>query len=198
MSDLRIAALIMAAGASSRFGGCKHLAEIGGVPILQTAVNHVRGLVAETYAVTGAWHSEISTALSEGRVAGVTLIHNTRWQRGLGCSIAAGVAKLATKYDGILILLADQVAITPEDIQALLASFDGDNITCGLYAARRGVPAIFAARYFEQLMALDGDKGARSVLLCSETPVTERPMPLAAVDIDTAPALAEWVSKTQG
>lgn len=194
MSGLRIAALIMAAGESSRFGGCKHLASINGVPMLQSAINRVHGMVAETYAVTGAWHDRISSALAERSLHGVDLIHNTEWRRGLGHSIAVGVAELAPGFDGVLVLLADQVAITREDIGALLSSFDGSDIACGVYAGRRGVPALFGKTLFAELKRLDGDEGARSLLYRNDFIVTECPMPRAEVDVDTRKALSDWLT----
>ena len=192
MHDMNIAALIMAAGESSRFRGCKHLAMIDGAPMLQGVVNQVHGMVAKTYAVTGAWHNEIEEAVLGGELRGLQLIHNHAWRRGLGHSIAVGVAALASKFDGVMILLADQVAIQREDIEALLSQFDGQSIVCGVYADRRGVPAVFGAPHLSLLQKLDGDWGARLLLNSGELPIIECPMPRAAIDIDTRQGLENW------
>lgn len=188
-----IAAMIMAAGEGRRFRGCKPLANVHGTTLLQRMVSQVRHLVPHTCVVTGAWHASIVQAQKDGDLTDVTLIHNAAWQSGLGHSISVGVSQLESDFDGILILLADQVAITANDIEALIDQFEWNNIVCGYYAGRRGVPAIFGRNSFQRLKSLADDRGAKQLLYRSDVPVSEYNMPTASVDVDTQKDLQDWV-----
>ncbi|MFV8782657.1 nucleotidyltransferase family protein [Microbulbifer sp. SA54] len=188
--------MIMAAGASSRFDGCKLLADINGGPMLQHVISQVKGLVEDTFVVSGAWEQSLSMARERGALGDVTLIYSQLWRQGLGHSIAAGVAELASLYDGILVLLGDQVAVSADDIQKLLANFAGKDIACAYYAGKRGVPAVFGRRCFDQLRRLSGDQGAKGVLYNPELRVATCDMPAAAIDIDTEAELSRWLARS--
>lgn len=183
---MRLAALILAAGESSRFAGCKVLASIDGVPVLQRAIDLAWSVLpGSVFVVSGAWHEAVQSAFGDGELAGATLLHNPRWQTGLSASLAHGITALASDYDGVLVLLADQVALVPADLQALLRGFDGQRIHCGFYQGRRAVPAVFGRTFYPALTSLQGDQGARVLLNDPATPV-------AAIDIDTRAQLADW------
>lgn len=189
----RFAVLIMAAGASSRFGGCKLLAPVEGRPLLQRTI----GLAAELfpddiYVVSGAWHGELMDAKAKGKLAGASFVYVDNWSHGLAASLVAGVKYLKSDYNAILVLLADQVALERSDLDRLLAAFDGDNIACGFYNDKRGVPAIFGDNSFGRLMHLRGDQGAKEVLYERSISVQECSMPNASMDIDSRDQLAEW------
>jgi molybdenum cofactor cytidylyltransferase len=189
----RFAVLIMAAGASSRFGGCKLLAPVEGRPLLQRTI----GLAAELfpddiYVVSGAWHRELMDAKVKGKLAGASFVYVDTWSHGLSASLVAGVKYLKSDYNVILVLLADQVALERSDLERLLAAFDGDNIACGFYNGKRGVPAIFGDNSFGRLMHLRGDQGAKEVLYEPSISVRECFMPNASMDIDSRDQLAEW------
>jgi len=79
------------------------------------------------------------------------ILYNRNWAFGIGESINFGIQVLENQYDEIMIILADQVQITPRDIQSLLDSCVGDAIICADYNGSRGVPAIFPKKYFEHL-----------------------------------------------
>ena len=103
-----IAALILAAGESSRFGACKQLIELNGTTMLQSSIDKANKVFpGSVYVVTGAFHDEICTAIRNAEV-----ILNSNWEQGIGSSIACGVSAIESKHDAIMILLADQVAIT--------------------------------------------------------------------------------------
>jgi molybdenum cofactor cytidylyltransferase len=86
-----------------------------------------------------------------------------------------------------LIALADQVAVTADDLRLLVARWEQqpDRIVAALYDDTIGVPAIFPADLFRELAELQGDRGARVVLLRYPERVIGVPMPSAAQDIDT-------------
>jgi CTP:molybdopterin cytidylyltransferase MocA len=181
----RIAALIMAAGTSSRFGGCKLLADVAGQPMLQRSIDLARGLFPRhVYVVTGAWHGELMEARDKGILHGASFVYADAWAEGLSASLKAGIEYLDRDYDAVLVLLADQIALTRSNLQQLLAAFDGHNIACGCYDGSRGVPAIFSRGSFDRLKQLSGDRGAKPVLYDSVVPVCACPMPAASLDID--------------
>lgn len=191
-----IAALILAAGQGARFGGCKPLARVAGGSLLQRSIDQARRLFPrDVFVVSGAWHQALEQARQAGELSGATLLHHPGWADGLGGSLAFGVSQLAPAYQGILVMLADQVAVTHRDLARLRASFDGGNIVCGQYGGRRGVPALFGANRFARLQALSGDQGAKALLYDEGIPVCECPMPAAAIDIDTREQLGQWRDK---
>jgi molybdenum cofactor cytidylyltransferase len=188
----RIAVLIPAAGASSRYGQCKQLVTLGGKSLLQHAVDLANTVApGVVLVVTGADHQAISETIRDA-----VLIRNPDWKAGLGRSIACGVERLAPDYDGILILLADQIALDRGDLKRLCNGFDGGNIVCAHYGNQRGVPALFCRGSFPRLQRLTGDRGAKALLRDGQLPVKEVPMEHAAVDIDRQEDLDRWLRKS--
>ena len=180
--------MIMAAGESSRFEGCKLLAHVDGVPMLHRTTMVARELVdspAQICAVTGAWHEEIQQAQDGGEIVDVSLLYNPDWEQGLGNSIGFAVQHLPAETDQLLILLADQVAITPKELEDLLIAAEGSDIACASYSGKRGVPAVFGRKVFPMLAQLNGDRGAKELLNREGLKVTALPMDSAAIDIDT-------------
>ncbi|MDR5900039.1 nucleotidyltransferase family protein [Halomonas vilamensis] len=189
----RTAALIMAAGASSRFDGCKLLAEVNGQALLQQSIDLVSGVLPDNvYVVTGAWHRELMQAKKKRKLSGGAFIYADTWSEGLSASLVTGICHLERDYDAVLVVLADQVALSRDDLERLLATFDGRNIACGFYHGRRGVPAIFGRNSFPRLKQLSGDQGAKAVLYETAIPVLECSIPNASLDIDNREQLAQW------
>ncbi|CAA6805577.1 MAG: Unknown protein [uncultured Thiotrichaceae bacterium] len=198
-----IAILIMAAGKASRFGACKQLQRFGDSNMLQKLVDEANAIfdpvtAQHTFVVTGCYHQAISE-----RIEHANFIYNPHWERGLGASIAFGVSALsenqAIKYDGLVIVLADQIAIHTQQLTPLLRNFTGENIVCAYYAGTNGVPALFPRRYFTQLQALMGDKGAKRLLnpesKNTQLEIVSIRMPEAGVDIDTPDDFREHIAK---
>ena len=180
----QLACLLLAAGNSSRFGGKKQLALIHGKPMVVHTLNQLKPLFHEAlYIVTGASADEVKPYVSD--LAHV--IENDTWASGMGSSIAKGVRVLCDResYAGIMIVLVDQVDLLCEDYQQLYDRFDGTKIVASEYNAVVGVPAIFPQSYFEQLLALDSDWGARQIIRQNADQVITVPMPNAALDIDS-------------
>lgn len=189
MKDLAI--LILAAGASRRFGGCKLLARVAGRPILESQIDlAVKITPGSVYLVSGAWHEEIKSLIKSQPLAGV--IYNADWQQGMSTSLQVGIAHLAQDYAAVMVLLADQVALTETGLKQLRAAYDGENIACSLYQGRRGVPAIFGQKLYSELMRLSGDQGAKKLLYDTANPLVECAMPEASIDIDTPAELFSW------
>lgn len=183
-----IGAVILAAGRGSRFAnsggdGPKQLVSIDGLPMLQQVINQANTLLpGRVYSLLGSDWQAI-----EQQVVGSEVIINPHWQRGLGNSIACAVKHLSAApaaYEGLLVMLGDQPVLNSSGLAEMPDLFDGDRAVCASYAGHAGVPALFPRALFANLIALDGDTGAR-VMLQSLTAKITVPMPEAAVDIDT-------------
>jgi molybdenum cofactor cytidylyltransferase len=181
---MRIAGLLLAAGAGRRFGGCKQLALIDGKPLVRHALETLVSVFDEQlYIVLGAHSEDVRPVVED--IAQV--IDHSDWQQGLGSSIACGVREIVAleQFDGILVSLADQLRLTPGDFDQLIEQFHGDRTVAAYYADSPGVPAIFPVTMFEQLKQLGTDRGAKSLLVDMQREIVTIPMPAAAMDIDT-------------
>lgn len=177
--------LVLAAGASTRLGQPKQLVRLDGRPLLHTMVTHA--VAAAGHAVTvvlGAHAQEMAMLLKHSPAS---VIVNRQWEEGLGASIRCGIAALPPACDAVLLMLADQVGITGDDLKRLMSAWRGQDgvIAASLYSGTVGVPAIFPRWCFPELMALRGDRGARLLLLRHTDRLTRVPMTNAAQDLDT-------------
>ena len=188
------AILIMAAGRATRFRHCKQLVNVNGQPLIQHCLDTTKRLNPDNnYILSGAWHSELQSAMQNGSISEAGLIYHPHWAQGLGSSIACGIRQLEADYDAVMVILADQIAVDYEDLIKLMSIFSGKNIACSKYKNRRGVPAVFGRNSFPELMQLNGDKGAKSLLYSDKFPVEICPMDNAAIDIDTQEDLQQWI-----
>jgi molybdenum cofactor cytidylyltransferase len=182
--------LILAAGSSSRLGEPKQLVRLRGRPILHTMVSRAVALAGHAVTVVLGSHAQALTPLL--RHSPASIIVNRQWPEGLGSSIRAGISRLPPACDAVLLLLADQVGVTADDLKRLASAWKGDTtIAAGLYSGTVGVPAIFPRWCFSELMALRGDRGAKTLLLRHSDRLLRVPMSNAAVDVDTQDQLAE-------
>ena len=181
----RLAVLIMAAGESRRFGSCKLLADIDGKPMLQRSIELAQSTDASLIrVVTGRWHQEVKQAQTSGLIDDIDLIYNSDWQQGLGNSIATGISQVASLCDEALVLLADQVRVSGEDLKRLTLRDDKNQIACASYSKTLGPPAIFPAQFFPELEKLSGDKGAKALLAELTATHCQIDIPSASLDVD--------------
>jgi len=180
----RIAGILLAAGGSSRLGVPKQFLEYAGESLLARAANAaMEHCSAGLVVVTGAVHEPVVRALAD---TPATIVHNPGWNAGMSSSIRCGVAAADSSATAYLLLLCDQPRVGSAELGALVAAWSRarDSIAAAGYAGTVGVPAIFPARYRDALLALDGARGARGLIVaaCGVSVVN---MPGAAVDIDT-------------
>jgi molybdenum cofactor cytidylyltransferase len=191
-----IAAIVLAAGRSSRMGGAnKLLAELDGKPLVAHAVDAaLAARVTRVVVVTGHEAERVRQALTGRRVE---IRHNPDYVSGIAGSLATGLAALKdTDIDGALVLLGDMPRIAPGAIDRLIASFDpveGRAICVPTFNGKRGNPVLWARRFFEEMAHLKGDVGARHLIGAYAELVAEVAMPDDAVltDVDTPQALDE-------
>lgn len=178
-------ALVLAAGASTRFGSPKQLVRVNGRPLLHAVVSRAVAVAGHSVSVVlGAHAADLASLLTH---SGASVIVNRHWQEGLASSLRAGVGALSGSVDAVLILLVDQPAVSADDLLRLVGAWrrDPDGIVAAQYSGTVGVPAIFPRWCFSELVALRGDHGARSVLARHPERVTRIALPGAALDIDT-------------
>ena len=184
-SDGNLHVLVLAAGAATRFGSPKQLARIGGVMMLQKAVSQATEVGGHAVTVVLGAHAERITPLLRQSPATVEI--NRHWQEGLASSLRLGVSRLPTGCEGVLVALADQVAVTAFDLRRLVSAWrrQPEWLIAASYDGHTGVPAIFPAWCFSDLSSLRGDAGARAVLARHADRCLRLPMPNAGIDIDT-------------
>ena len=178
-------AIVLAAGAATRFGSAKQLVRISGRPLLHNTVsNAVEIAGAATIVVLGAYAAELAPLLSH---TPASVVINRDWREGIGSSIRRGVAALPSTCTAVMMVLADQAAVTAQDLQRLVSAWkrQPEYVAAALYSGSTGVPAIFPRSRFTELTELRGDMGARMLLQRNPDRVVRVPMDSAALDIDT-------------
>lgn len=168
--------LVLAAGASKRLGRPKQLVQFEGETLIARAAR-IAGEVGRTIVV-------ISPELRDA-VPGFDVVQNGNASEGMASSIRAGV-EAAT--GDILITLCDQPYVTSDHLRALANA--GAPIAATGYGGISGVPAFFAAKFKDELLALRGDAGARSVIEAHRDQVVTIPFEAARFDVDTDAALS--------
>jgi nicotine blue oxidoreductase len=156
-----IAGLVLAAGAGTRFGGAKQLAELDGRPMLEHSLRAMTGApVDRVVVVLGSSADEI--------VAGVDL-HGAeplvcpRWEKGQAASLAFGLAELA-ESEAVVVTLGDQPRMAPDAIRRVISSRDGAAAVRATYGGAPGHPVLLERELFEPLRDVTGDLGARNLL----------------------------------
>lgn len=182
----RVAAVILAAGASSRMGRAKLALPHRGVPLLRRAVDAAAGGgCADIVVVLGA-DAEQYVPLLDGTPARV--VRNPYYSEGMAGSIQLGVEALSEDVDAAIIMLADQPFIDADIVGRLIETYrtSGKKIVTCQYGLVRGAPTLFDRAMFLELLVVIGDQGARSVMDTYPGHVATVEIPLeAAQDVDT-------------
>jgi molybdenum cofactor cytidylyltransferase len=189
----RIAALVLAAGRSTRFGqGNKLIADLGGRPVVRHTVEAVLASSARpVLVVTGHMADEVRAALAG---LDVRFVASPDYRDGLAASMKSGLAALPADLDGVLIALGDMPGVTATDINRLVSGFapkEGRSIVVPVHQGKRGNPVVFAAHLIPEMMEVGGDMGAKQVIGRHGEEVAEVDLgsPRIFVDVDTPEAL---------
>jgi len=198
----RIAAIILAAGRSTRMGGPnKLLAEIGGRALVRITAEEVLASHARpVIVVTGHQREKVEAALDG---LNVRRVHNPDFADGLSTSLKVGLAAVPDDVDGAIVCLGDMPQVRASLIDRLLAAFDpgrGALIVVPTIDGKRGNPVVWSRRFFPELMALEGDVGARQLIARYAEAVTEVPLTdtAALIDVDTPEALVKVKAELEG
>lgn len=190
----RVAAIIVAAGSSSRLGQPKQLLIFDGEPLLQRAVRVAGEAGASPVLVVLGAHRQLIESSIDFQAA--KIIVNDRWEEGIASSIRVGIETVedeASETLGVLLMTSDQPRVTTEHLHRMIEAFSQlpGTAVASVYSGTRGVPAIFPPAAFDGLRALQGDKGARGLLANPPWPVTEIALPGGEIDIDRPEDLAQ-------
>lgn len=178
-----IIGVVLAAGASRRFGAQKLLVPIAGVPLVRrTCESLLATPLARLVVVLGRDAAAVSAVLEGLDLETVT---NPRYGDGMSTSLRAGLLAIPDTARAVLVALGDQPGVGPAIVEPLIERYQasGGPIVAPLY--RRGVrgnPVLFDRSLFPELQRVSGDEGARSVIASDPSRVT-----LVPLDVDEPP-----------
>lgn len=199
--------IVLAAGKSERFNGIKLLSKVTQKKDAITLIQYVLAQISialnvlnidksNLYVATGEYHDQIAEFLDQQ----FTLSYCAQAHCGVGHTIAQSVKKIIineVNTSHIMILLADQVALSVDDYVHLIKQSLNmpDKLICAKADREIMPPAIFPQYCFTDLMALQGDKGAKALLYKNKAHLEEISLPHAVIDIDTQQDLINWNNK---
>jgi len=186
-SSLCIQIVILAAGESKRFGSPKQLCPWHDSMLLMRCIDTCRSTGLTVHVTLGAFKDEITAALGRS-IEGCNLIHIEDWRTGLSASISGAVTHIKRGFissengvktmPSIMFVLADQPFVLSGDLNSLIevaiqspgeivcAEYDPEfsDVVAGSGVKRIGVPVIFPSSFYEELITLQGDEGAKSII----------------------------------
>lgn len=181
--------IILAAGASSRLGKPKQLLLYQNKTLLKNIVDAaLQCRDSFMVVVTGAAKDAIEEQLKD---TGVVACHNDKWQTGMASSIRAGIAKikqLQPQVEACILTVCDQPHVSTNVLMALIERHEqsGHGIVACSYADTVGTPALFSQHYFDELLNLKGDEGAKKLIKKYVSDISLVPFQNGEIDIDTA------------
>ena len=185
---MKLGCVIMAAGASRRFGENKLLRTLGGIPLYQRALEAVPAdCFAKVAVVTGC-----GPIMDRAKAMGFAVVENHLPAEGVSRTIRLGLEALAD-MDGVLFMTADQPLLTGEGVRAVTEVFlrEPGSIAAAAADGVRGNPCLFPRALFPALLALEGDRGGSAVIRANPHLLRLAPLPPQQLaDADTAQALA--------
>ncbi|MBX3011167.1 MAG: nucleotidyltransferase family protein [Caldilineaceae bacterium] len=183
----QVVAVVLAAGRSSRMGRSKQIERVDGMPMVERAVQvALASAVEAVIVVTGAYAPEVTVVLApllESAGTRLRLIHNAAWATGQASSVRAAVQALSASCGAALFLPTDQPFLPVALLQELITAWRAGALLAApaVDGQPRGAPAIFARSLWDELLALEGDVGAR--------PLLQR----HRAELVTVPAQAAWL-----
>jgi molybdenum cofactor cytidylyltransferase len=186
----RIAAVVLAAGAASRFGAPKQLATFLGEPLVLRAVRHATEAGASpVIVVLGAYAAAIAPLITG--LDGVIVVTNDRWAGGVASSLQIGIGvAAAAPIDAVLVTSLDQPLVDADALARLIDALSPEHrLVAAEYNGVIGVPALIGTELLDDLARnVSGDRGAAAWLRAQQS-VVRIPIPRAALDADTPAAL---------
>lgn len=184
---VKIATIILAAGASKRMGDIKQLLPWKNKNLLDYAISQSLESVSDhVFVVLGAQKKAILKAID---TSNVTVIHNENWPLGMGTSIASAMTYLADQklsFDAVLIRLIDQPLLDVNYYNKLIFNYIKlKKLIASSYEHHPGVPAVFDKSYFSKLSGLSSDKGAKELLKSNANDLLLVDSKGATLDLDT-------------
>jgi molybdenum cofactor cytidylyltransferase len=181
---MRVAAIVLAAGSSSRMGRPKQLLELDGEPLVRRAARIAIAAGADEVVIVARPGDAAIAAAVKGRR--VRVVENPKAAEGMGTSIVCGV-EAVDQEAAVLVVLCDQARVTGGHMRELIRihHIQPKAIVVTEYAGIEGVPAIFPAWCRPELRALTGDRGARSIVEAHREALISIAFEDASIDVDT-------------
>lgn len=181
-------AILLAAGKSSRLGSIKQLLPFHNKTLLQHTIDELK--MAGAYpliVVIGGHATEVSGSIDQD---GIDLIYNEHWEQGIASGIVAGLQRMnirCKEIRQIILAVCDQPYVSAALFQQLheVQNSSLKNIVASAYADTLGTPVLFTQKYFDLLLGLKGDEGAKKILKAYPEDVGRVDFPLGYIDIDT-------------
>jgi molybdenum cofactor cytidylyltransferase len=180
--------IILAAGSSSRLGSTKQLLHFKGKTLLKHTVEEAAEAGAQpVVVVTGANADEVSKEIQNEKVE---IVFNKNWEQGMASGIVIGLKnaiRLSKELENIIITVCDQPFVSSSLFQQLFQrqNKSAKHIVASAYADTVGTPALFTIKYFDALMGLTGDQGAKGLLKKYSEDLATVDFPDGYIDIDT-------------
>jgi molybdenum cofactor cytidylyltransferase len=180
--------IILAGGRSSRLGSPKQLLTFRENSLILHSIHAALETdLGPVMVVTGANRQRVETELGK---TGVDHVYNAEWQEGMASSLRTGLQAMMEKYPDtkmVIFMVCDQPFVTKSHLLCLMErhSLMGKPITASAYAGRAGTPALFEKVFFEKLLQLKGDKGARMLITAFPEQTELVAFENGEIDIDT-------------
>jgi molybdenum cofactor cytidylyltransferase len=162
-----IGGLVLAAGAGTRFGSAKQLADLDGRPLLEHSIMAMTASpVDRAVVVLGSSAEEV---LARVDLHGAECVLCERWEEGQSASLACGLAELSD-CEAVVVTLGDQPRVSPDAIRRVIeARGDGAAAVRATYFGEPGHPVLLERTLFERMRDVTGDHGARNLLISMQT-----------------------------
>jgi molybdenum cofactor cytidylyltransferase len=181
----RVAAILLAAGLSSRFGRSKQLADLEATALVRRAMDSLeRSPVDEIVVVVGHRAADVTEKIRKTRSK---IVFNENYEEGIGSSLRTGVAALSREASATLVCLADQPFVTPELLERIIARHrrTGADVVVSVSEGVITPPVLFARKLFGEIADLRGDRGAKSIIERHAGFERVRVRPEVLLDVDT-------------
>jgi molybdenum cofactor cytidylyltransferase len=179
--------VILAAGASTRLGRPKQLLPWQGKTLLQHAVETALTIATQPVVVTGCNADQLVAGVDPAQAH---IVFNPEWEQGIASSIRCGLQALLNRTpppDQVIFMVCDQPFVTPGLLLDLINERQKSykSIIASSYAGTLGIPALFDKTHFAQLLDLQGDTGARTIIQQYSEEVGSVEFKNGELDIDT-------------
>ena len=191
--------VILAAGASTRLGSPKQLLVHEKANLLQHAIDEA--LDAEASAVLVVLGSEAQKIAGSIEKKKAQVIINEDWQEGMSSSIRKGVeASGKTNADAVIIMVCDQPYVSATLLKQLASEHfeTGKPIVASQYKDTLGTPVLFHESFYPALLGLQGDVGAKKIIMDNKDQAQAVKFPLGEIDIDEKEDLEKMLQKNSG
>ena len=180
--------ILLAAGSSSRFGSPKQLAQFNGLSLIRHAILESLKVISDVIVVLGANFTIIKKEIEH---LPLQIEYNEDWEKGMASSIHCGMKALINKNpyaEAVIIVVCDQPFLSSTIIFELIKKYETTKktiIACFYDDGTAGTPALFDKTFFNDLLSLEGQSGAKKIIAQNEKLIETISFPPGSIDIDT-------------